>query len=149
MLVTLVYPQPIFMCAGLISNLLVCWSVLANAEFFLFSCHRAGTSSCCMRSWCDCQWVDMSVIVSPRLMRDRSVMNWSGGVSSFAGLLKLVWHSKPKVPQSTPSLYAINSGFWLLPFHWPPICLFAFWLLNPVIFMLQSLRICLGKRACV
>lgn len=119
--------------------------------------HQAETASCCWSSWYN-RWlcVYMSLFTSPSwwvLSRDSELMNWvdssvCAGLLSFVnpcGILSL--NPTPWLPP--PLLLPSTLVFWLLPFYWPPICLLAFWFLNPVIFILWSLRGLLGRWACV
>lgn len=93
--------------------------------------HQAETASCCTRSWCICWWC---VITSPScwvLIRYSVVMSWSdssGCDGSDRLLSETVWHSQSEAlnecrhqPPAFPPP-AVNTGFWLLPFYWPPIC---------------------------
>lgn len=93
--------------------------------------HQAETASCCTRSWCVCWWC---VITSPScwvLIRYSAVMSWSDS-SGCDGLIvssvRLCGILSPKpwmsaatnLPAFSPP--AVNTGFWLLSFYWPPIC---------------------------
>lgn len=118
--------------------------------------HQAETASCCTRSWCVCWWC---VITSPScwvLIRYSAVMSWSDS-SGCDGLIVSsvrlcgILSPKPWMSAATnlpafppPALVSDYCHFTDLPSV--PL---AFWCLNPVIFILWSLRVCLaGWAAC-
>lgn len=111
---------------------------------------------CCTRSWCVCWWC---VITSPScwvLIRYSAVMSWSDS-SGCDGLIVSsvrlcgILSPKPWMSAATnlpafppPALVSDYCHFTDLPSV--PL---AFWCLNPVIFILWSLRVCLaGWAAC-